>query len=273
MQRLILSTALCAALVLPATAGFAQTTTASDPMAITAPEGFERQDMVLTADNLLNARIYDATGNSVGEIDDLVLASTGSPAGDSTTVTATPTTPMTTETAPETTAPDASGTDTNTAADSTADPTTAPADGTATSDTATTGTDTTGSDTAGTGTTATDNTATDNTATGTTGTDTTATNDTGATVSTAPATTGSSDGAAIDGGATTGEISHAIVDVGGFLGMGEHRVALPVADLEIYKSDNETRVYLPWTEEQLRALPAYVAGDLSTLGQPMTHSN
>lgn len=230
MQRLILSTALCAALALPGTAGFAQTTTSSDPMTITAPEGFERQDMVLTADNLLNARIYDATGNSVGEIDDLVLAATGSPMADSTTVTATPTAPMTTETAP--------GTDNNAAADST----TAPSDGTATNDTAAAGTDTTG------------------------------TNDTGATVSTAPATTGSNT-TAIDGGTTTGEISHAIVDVGGFLGMGEHRVALPVADLEIYKSGNETRVYLPWTEEQLRALPAYVAGDLSTLGQPMTHSN
>jgi len=211
MQRLILSTALCAALALPGTAGFAQTTTTgSAPITITAPEGFERQDMILTADNLLNARIYDATGEAVGEIDDLVLASTGSPVGDSTTVTATPTTPMTTETAPGTT-------------------------GTATNDT---------------------------------GTDDTA----GATVTTAPATTGSNT-AAIDGGATTGEISHAIVDVGGFLGMGEHRVALPVADLEIYKSDNETRVYLPWTEDQLRALPAYIAGDLSTLGQPMTPSN
>lgn len=213
MQRLILSTTICAALILPAAAGLAQTTTTgSDPMTITAPDGFERQDMVLTADNLLNASIYDATGNSVGEIDDLVLASTAAPATDSTTVTATPSEPMTTETAP---------------------------------DTAETG------DGA-----ATDDTATDNT---------------GATVTTAPAATGT--GTAEADAATTGEISHAIVDVGGFLGMGEHRVALPVADLEIYKNDNEIRVYLPWTEDQLRTLPAYVAGDLSTLGLPMSHSN
>ncbi len=209
MQRLILSTTICAALVLPATAGFAQTTTTGGgPITITAPEGFERQDMVLTAENLLNANIYDATGNSVGEIDDLVLAATGAPATDSTTVTATPSAPMTTETAPDATS--------------------------------------------GTG-------------------DSVATNNPGATVSTEPATT-SSNTAAADA-ATTGEISHAIVDVGGFLGMGEHRVALPVADLEIYKSGTETRVYLPWTEDQLRTLPAYVAGDLSTLGVPMTHSN
>lgn len=213
MQRLILSTTICAALILPAAAGLAQTTTTgSDPMTITAPDGFERQDMVLTADNLLNASIYDATGNSVGEIDDLVLASTAAPATDSTTVTTTPSEPMTTETAP---------------------------------DTAETG------DGA-----ATDDTATDNT---------------GATVTTAPAATGT--GTAEADAATTGEISHAIVDVGGFLGMGEHRVALPVADLEIYKNDNEIRVYLPWTEDQLRTLPAYVAGDLSTLGLPMSHSN
>ncbi len=97
------------------------------------------------------------------------------------------------------------------------------------------------------------------------------TNDSGTTVTTAPAPTGTE--AATADAATTGEISHAIVDVGGFLGMGEHRVALPVADLEIYKNGNETRVYLPWTEDQLRTLPAYVAGDLSTLGLPMTHSN
>ncbi len=218
MQRLILSTTICAALILPATAGLAQTTTTgSDPMTITAPDGFERQDMVLTADNLLNASIYDATGNSVGEIDDLVLASTGAPATDNTTVTATPSEPMTTETAP---------------------------------DTAETG----------------DGAATDDTAT-----DSTATDNTGATVTTAPAATGT--GTAEADAATTGEISHAIVDVGGFLGMGEHRVALPVTDLEIYKNGNEIRVYLPWTEDQLRTLPAYVAGDLSTLGLPMSHSN
>lgn len=218
MQRLILSTTICAALALPMTAGFAQTsTTGSDPMAITAPDGFERQDMVLTADNLLNASIYDATGNSVGEIDDLVLASTGAPATDSTTVTATPSEPMTSETAP---------------------------------------------DTADTG---------EGAATSGAGTDGMTTNDSGTTVTTAPAPTGT-EAAAADA-ATTGEISHAIVDVGGFLGMGEHRVALPVVDLEIYKNGNETRVYLPWTEDQLRTLPAYVAGDLSTLGLPMTHSN
>lgn len=228
MQRLILSTTICAALILPAAAGLAQTTTTgSDPMTITAPDGFERQDMVLTADNLLNARIYDATGNSVGEIDDLVLASTAAPATDSTTVTATPSEPMTTETAPDTAET---------------------GDGAATNDTAT------------------DNSGTDNTAT-----DNTATDNSGATVTTAPAATGT--GTAEADATTTGEISHAIVDVGGFLGMGEHRVALPVADLEIYKNDNEIRVYLPWTEDQLRTLPAYVAGDLSTLGLPMSHSN
>ncbi|RDW12828.1 hypothetical protein [Paracoccus thiocyanatus] len=53
------------------------------------------------------------------------------------------------------------------------------------------------------------------------------------------------------------EISHAIIDVGGFLGMGEHRVAVPVGDLVVYQKDDDIRIYLPWTREQLEALPEF----------------
>ncbi len=66
-----------------------------------------------------------------------------------------------------------------------------------------------------------------------------------------------------------GQITHAILDIGGFLGMGQHRIALPVSDLRIYSSDSGIRVYLPWTREQLTALPAYDENDLSTLGHPL----
>lgn len=64
-----------------------------------------------------------------------------------------------------------------------------------------------------------------------------------------------------------GTISHAVLDIGGFLGIGEHRVAVPVSDLAVYRSDSEVRIYLPWTREQLEAVPEYVEGDATTLGR------
>jgi len=56
-----------------------------------------------------------------------------------------------------------------------------------------------------------------------------------------------------------GAITQAVIDVGGFLGMGEHRVAIPVEELIAYRKDNELRVYLPKTREQLMALPTFVS--------------
>ncbi|MEF9605937.1 photosystem reaction center protein H, partial [Paracoccus sp. PXZ] len=55
----------------------------------------------------------------------------------------------------------------------------------------------------------------------------------------------------------TAEISQAIIDVGGFLGIGAHRVAVPIEDLVVYRSDTDLRIYLPWTREQLEALPEF----------------
>lgn len=49
----------------------------------------------------------------------------------------------------------------------------------------------------------------------------------------------------------------AVIDVGGFLGMGAHRVAVPAEELRLYRSDGDSRVYLPWTREQLEALPEF----------------
>lgn len=53
------------------------------------------------------------------------------------------------------------------------------------------------------------------------------------------------------------EVGHAIIDVGGFLGMGEHRVAVPVKDLVVYHYNDEIRIYLPWTKAQIEALPEF----------------
>lgn len=56
-----------------------------------------------------------------------------------------------------------------------------------------------------------------------------------------------------------GTASHVVMDVGGFLGMGSHTVAIAIEQVDILwnDSDDEVRVQVPLTEEQLRALPAY----------------
>lgn len=49
-----------------------------------------------------------------------------------------------------------------------------------------------------------------------------------------------------------------ITDVGGFLGMGEHRVALSPAQIQVYKNaDNDMRAYVTLTKDELKAMPAY----------------
>lgn len=56
-----------------------------------------------------------------------------------------------------------------------------------------------------------------------------------------------------------GQVQAAIVDVGGFLGMGEKPVQLDLADLDILREDNgdDVRVYIAMTKDQVAALPAY----------------
>lgn len=287
-------------------AGLAQAqTSATDPAVpdpaatapsvdLVVPEGFTLQTMPLTAEELLGANIYDISGDSIGEVHDLVFA-----APDAGTTDGAATMPGTTEgsATPEATAP-STGTDTGTAADGTA-PDTGTADtGTADMGTADTGTaadgtapDATAAPDAGTADTST---APDATTAPDTGTDTgtaadgtmpetttspdTGTVDTGAAAdTTAPdATTTAPDMGATGGTAAadgtagqSGQITHAILDIGGFLGMGQHRIALPVSDLRIYRSDSDLRVYLPWTREQMTALPEYDENDPATLGRPL----
>jgi sporulation protein YlmC with PRC-barrel domain len=157
-------------------------------------------------------------------------------------------------------------------------------------DTSTTATDTTATDTTATDTIATDTTATDTTATDTTATDTTATDTTATDTTMAPvqeAGTAMGDGEMVDygtmsetdligkrvygpNGEDVGEISAvaigadnkitaAVVDVGGFLGMGEKPVALTSDMLRFVKDPNsdEAVFTVTATQEQLEAMPNY----------------
>ncbi|CTQ32039.1 PRC-barrel domain-containing protein [Jannaschia rubra] len=54
-----------------------------------------------------------------------------------------------------------------------------------------------------------------------------------------------------------GQVDRAIVDVGGFLGLGEKHVELPFDSLSVMRGDGDVRVYIDATQEQLEALPEY----------------
>ena len=56
-----------------------------------------------------------------------------------------------------------------------------------------------------------------------------------------------------------GKLDRAIIDVGGFLGMGEHQVAVPMDALTIIREDggDDIRVYIDSSEEALEAQPEY----------------
>lgn len=71
--------------------------------------------------------------------------------------------------------------------------------------------------------------------------------------------------AAQGGAASEGRLSHAVIDIGGFLGLGGHTTAIPVGDLAIFRSSSETRVYV--------ALPVFNKDDPATLGRSMVGSN
>jgi len=255
MRQLLLSTAVLAAALglgaaqaqdapaqptpAPATQENAPAATAAPTIA--PPEGYVNSDAVLTTDNLQGATVYDAAGDDIGEVHGLVFAdgSTSLGEADAAAPAATDATSATTPT-----------------------PATTP-DPAMTSDPATgaTGSESTGMAGAGTSDVAKDNDST-NLASGTdtgdndrienVGSDSSTVTPTDATTPPAQEAAGST-----PAGGTSVEISHAIIDVGGFLGMGEHRVAVPVDDLVAYSKDDDLRIYLPWTREQLEALPEF----------------
>lgn len=56
-----------------------------------------------------------------------------------------------------------------------------------------------------------------------------------------------------------GQVSQTIIDVGGFLGMGEKPVALNLTDVDILRNDagDDVRVYLTKTKAELEAMPSF----------------
>lgn len=238
MKKLLLTTALVTLIAaMPVTAQTTDPATgdAATTGTFTPPEGYTQFEVsTLTVEDLRGATIYDANGESVGEISDFVLAGG-----------------TTTPTPDTTTGADASGgmTDTDTTTGTTTD--------TTTGTTADTGSDAGTADTADT----TSGTTTDTTGdTGTTTTDTmtdTTTDGTGTVTSTDTEQS-------VD--VSDGQISHVVLDIGGFLGMGAHTVAVPIEELQVFRDgNNDVRVYLPWTQAQLEALPEYDANNPGTL--------
>ncbi|SMP73639.1 PRC-barrel domain-containing protein [Desulfonatronum lacustre] len=55
-----------------------------------------------------------------------------------------------------------------------------------------------------------------------------------------------------------GKVERIVVNVGGFLGMGARSIAIDVNEADIHKdADNDVRVYIPMSEEELRKMPEY----------------
>ena len=59
---------------------------------------------------------------------------------------------------------------------------------------------------------------------------------------------------------TDGKITHAVIDVGGFLGLGAHSVMLPFDQLTVLRETNgsDLRVNLDTTKDKLKAMPHHV---------------
>lgn len=56
-----------------------------------------------------------------------------------------------------------------------------------------------------------------------------------------------------------GQLQNAVIDVGGFLGLGEKPVAVSFESLQVLRGENDVRIYIDTTAEALEALPAYEA--------------
>lgn len=56
---------------------------------------------------------------------------------------------------------------------------------------------------------------------------------------------------------TDGRITDAVIDVGGFLGMGAHSVQMPFSDLTVLRETDgaDLRVHLDTTKDRLKAMP------------------
>lgn len=189
--------------------------------AITPPEGYVEQQTTFTTENLDGATVYDASGADIGEVHGLVFANGGNSASNAMPATDAPATETTGGPAPAMTPLEGGATDSATAPMTDSDSQN-PESGTQTGD-AERVQSTTPDTMAG----------------------------------SADQTTATPDATEMPAAVDATTITHAIIDVGGFLGMGEHRVSVPVEDLKVYSKDDDLRIYLPWSREQLMALPEY----------------
>lgn len=60
---------------------------------------------------------------------------------------------------------------------------------------------------------------------------------------------------------TDGKITYAVIDVGGFLGMGAHSVLIPFSQLTVLRETDGTdvRVHLDMTKDKLKAMPHHAS--------------
>lgn len=56
---------------------------------------------------------------------------------------------------------------------------------------------------------------------------------------------------------TDGKLERAVIDVGGFLGLGEKPVVVTFDELRLLKGDGDLRIYVNATQEELEAQPEY----------------
>lgn len=71
----------------------------------------------------------------------------------------------------------------------------------------------------------------------------------------------------VPGEGDAGRISHVVMGLGGVFGLGRHAVAVPYSELQITPAaDGALRIRLPWTEAQLRSVPAWDPANPASLG-------
>jgi sporulation protein YlmC with PRC-barrel domain len=63
----------------------------------------------------------------------------------------------------------------------------------------------------------------------------------------------------------TGKIQTVVIGVGGFLGLGEKRVAVPFEVVTYTEENNERRIVVPLTKEALQSAPAYEVSEKTTM--------
>lgn len=66
-----------------------------------------------------------------------------------------------------------------------------------------------------------------------------------------------------------GKTRAAIVDVGGFLGVGEKRVAVPFNEIQTTKDGDEIRLTVAMTKEQLEQAPEFQSREMARIDQPV----